>query len=110
DPQFDLDGRRQQIISALVGMLTALVTVLLFHNHYFSRGFFPPIDRVYSATIHSGIDPSVARNLLLWALPGAVLQFAGGTQRQLGILFATGLLLTNAAAGWVILVGLATRI
>jgi hypothetical protein len=28
---------------------------------------------------------------------------AGGTQRQLGILFATGLLLTTAAAGWVFL-------
>jgi uncharacterized oligopeptide transporter (OPT) family protein len=109
-PEFDLDGRRQQIISALVGMLTALVTVLVFHNHYFSSGFFPPIDRVYAATIRSGIDPSVARNLLLWALPGSILQLAGGTQRQLGILFATGLLLTNAPAGWVILIGLAVRI
>jgi hypothetical protein len=31
------------------------------HDDYFSRGFFPPIDRVYSATIRSGIDPSLDR-------------------------------------------------
>ena len=110
DPEFDMDGRRQQIISALVGMLTALICVLLFHNQYFRNGLVPPIDRVYAATIRSGIDPSVARNLLLWALPGVVLQLAGGSHRQLGILFATGLLLTNAAAGWVILAGLVVRI
>lgn len=110
DPDFDLDGRRQQIISALFGMGTALVIVVLFHNHFFSHGLFPPIDRVYVAAIRSGVDASVARNLLLWACAGGVLQLAGGTERQLGILFATGLLLTNAAAGWVIIGGLAVRI
>jgi len=110
DPEFDLDGRQQQIISALVGMLTALAIVLVFHDQYFSRGLIPPIDRVFAATIRSGIDPSVARNLLAWTIPGAILQFGGGTKRQLGILFATGLLLTNAAAGWVILAGLAVRL
>jgi uncharacterized oligopeptide transporter (OPT) family protein len=110
DPEFDMDGRQQQMISALVGMATALLTVILFHNHYFANGLFPPIDRVYAATIRSGIDPSVARSLLIWAVPGAILQLAGGARRQLGLLFATGLLLTNASAGWVILAGLAARI
>ena len=110
NPQFDLEGRRQQIISALIGALTGLVLVAWFHGHYFNRGLFPPIDRVYVAAIRSGIDPSLARRLLLWAIPGAILQFAGGVERQLGILFATGLLLVNAAAGWVVLVGLGVRI
>jgi uncharacterized oligopeptide transporter (OPT) family protein len=110
DPKFDLDGRKQQMIAAIAGMATALLFVVLFHKHYFDRGLLPPIDRVYVATIRSGFDPTVRRSLLLWAIPGAVLQLAGGASRQLGVLFSTGLLLVNPAAGWVILTGIAVRI
>jgi len=110
DPAFDLDGRRQQMIAALVGMITALVLVVLVHQRYFDHGLIPPIDRVYAATIRSGMDASVRSSLLLWAIPGALLQIAGGSSRQLGVLFSTGLLLVNAAAGWVILAGLAVRL
>jgi uncharacterized oligopeptide transporter (OPT) family protein len=110
DPKFDLEGRREQIISAAVGMLTGLVVVALSHDVYFSRGLFPPIDRVYAATLRSGIDPSMARTLFVWAVPGAVLQFVGGAKRQLGVLFATGLLLLNPAAGWLVLAGLLLRV
>jgi uncharacterized oligopeptide transporter (OPT) family protein len=109
DPNFDLEGRREQIISAAVGMLTSLFVVVLAHNSYFSRGLFPPIDRVYAATIRSVIDPSMARTLFAWAIPGAALQIVGGARRQLGILFATGLLLFNPAAGWLLLTGLLLR-
>jgi uncharacterized oligopeptide transporter (OPT) family protein len=108
-PDFDLEGRREQIISAAVGMLTGLVVVILSHDVYFSRGLFPPIDRVYAVTIRSGVDPSMARTLFAWAVPGAVLQFVGGAQRQLGILFATGLLLFNPGAGWLVLAGILFR-
>jgi uncharacterized oligopeptide transporter (OPT) family protein len=108
-PKFDLEGRREQIISAAVGMLTGLVVVALSHDVYFSRGLFPPIDRVYEATIRSGVDSSIARTLFVWAIPGAGLQFVGGAKRQLGILFATGLLLFNPAAGWLVLAGLLFR-
>jgi len=108
-PDFDLEGRREQIISAAVGMLTGLVVVVLSHNAYFSRGLFPPVDRVYAATIQSVVEPSMARFLFAWAIPGAVLQIVGGARRQLGVLFATGLLLFNPAAGWLVLAGLLLR-
>ncbi len=98
------------MIAALTGMMTALLFVVLFHQYYFERGLIPPIDRVYAATIRSGIDPTVARSLIFWAIPGALLQLIGGSSRQLGVLFSTGLLLVNPAAGWVILAGLAARI
>jgi hypothetical protein len=39
-----------------------------------------------------------------------VLQVVGGAKRQLGILFATGLLLFNQAAGWLVLAGILFRV
>ena len=51
----------------------------------------------------------MARTLFAWAIPGAVLQTVGGAKRQLGVLFATGLLLLNPAAGWLVLAGLLFR-
>jgi uncharacterized oligopeptide transporter (OPT) family protein len=52
----------------------------------------------------------VARSLLLWAIPGAIIQFIGGPRRQLGVLLATGLLISFPLAGWAVLIGIACRI
>ena len=106
---FEMEGRREQIIAALIGLLTALAVVILFHNDYFSRDLFPPVDRVYAATIRAGIDPSLVSNLFIWAIPGALIQFIGGMERQLGILLATGLLISNPGAGWLLLLGILAR-
>ena len=70
----------------------------------------PPVDRVYIATIKAGATADVAKALLIWAIPGAVLQLLGGPRRQLGILFATGLLIPNPLAGWAVLAGIAIRV
>ena len=45
-----------------------------------------------SATIQAGATGDVAKAMLIWALPGALIQLLGGPSRQLGILLATGLL------------------
>ncbi len=71
---------------------------------------FPPVDRVFVATIKAGASPEVLKWLLVWALVGAIIQFIGGADRQIGILFATGLLIMNPIAGWTALVSLAFRI
>jgi len=110
DPSFELEGRRQQLIAALAAFLTAALVVLLAWRGYFDRDLIPPVARVYVATIQGGVEPGVARSLLLWAVPGALLQWAGGSRRQLGVLFATGLLVANGAAGWAVLAGIALRI
>jgi hypothetical protein len=52
----------------------------------------------------------VLKWLLIWAVPGAIVQFIGGPDRQIGILFATGLLIMNPKAGWTALVALAIRL
>jgi uncharacterized oligopeptide transporter (OPT) family protein len=110
DPAFELDGRRQQLYAAMLAFLIAIPTVWLAHPGYFAQDLVPPVDRVYIATIKAGATADVAMALLLWAIPGAVLQFLGGPSRQLGILFATGLLIPNPMAGWAVLVGIAIRV
>jgi uncharacterized oligopeptide transporter (OPT) family protein len=83
--------------------------VFLFYESYFSRDLLPPVDRVFAATIEAGADPGIAGTLLVWAVPGALIQLLGGPARQLGILFATGLLIDNPVAGWTALLALAVR-
>lgn len=109
DPDYERDGRRQQFKAELLGFAVAAVAVLLFHQSYFERDLFPPWDRVASATIAAGASTGLASALLLWSLPGALLQALGGPARQLGVLFATGLLIDFPAAGWTAVASLAIR-
>jgi uncharacterized oligopeptide transporter (OPT) family protein len=109
DAAFEMDGRRQQFLAATVAFATALVMVALVWPGYFARDLVPPVARVFAATIGAGVAPGVAQSLALWAIPGAVLQLAGGAHRQIGVLLATGLLVSNAAAGWGVLAGILCR-
>ena len=84
--------------------------VLLSYRGYFAANLVAPVAKVYVTTIKAGATPGAAMQLLLWAIPGAVLQFAGGPKRQLGVLFATGMLILFPAAGWAVLVGVAARL
>lgn len=110
DPEFERDGRRQQLYAAMVAFLVAIVVVFLSWESYFAQDLLPPVDRVYAATIGAGVAPEVARSLALWAIPGALVQWLGGSKRQMGILFATGLLLNAPLAGWAVLAGIVIRI
>jgi uncharacterized oligopeptide transporter (OPT) family protein len=65
---------------------------------------------VYSATIEAGASLEVAKMLLMWAIPGAIVQAIGGPARQIGVLFATGLLIYNPIAGFAVLAGILFRI
>lgn len=110
DDCFELEGRRQQWLASMIGFGMAVLVVSICHGMFFSRGMTAPIDAAYVAAIKAGISTDVAKQLGLWAIAGAALQWAGGSRRQLGILLATGLLITNAAAGWLVLSGLLCRI
>lgn len=109
DPEFELAGRRQQLISAMIAFGVAIVVVLVMWESYFSRDLLPPVDRVFAATMHGGISPHVAMSLAMWAVPGAVVQLVGGSKRQAGILLATGLLVSQPSAGWAVLAGILIR-
>ncbi len=109
DPVFERDGRTQQFLAELLGFVVAGVFVLLVHRSYFTADLFPPVDRVFAATIAAGTSPELARALLVWAVPGALIQVVGGPSRQMGILLATGLLIVNPVAGWTAAASLVVR-
>src|SRR6266851_4902031 len=99
NPAFELAGRRQQLYAAMLAFLIAIPTVYFAHPGYFAQDMVPPVGRVYIATIKAGATADVAMALLIWAIPGAIIQWLGGPARQLGILLATGLLIPNPLAG-----------
>ncbi|WP_188455831.1 OPT/YSL family transporter [Virgibacillus oceani] len=106
----ELYGRRQQLKSALIGFSVAVVMVFLFANNFFEQDLVPPVDKVYATTIASGLTGNVGLLILLWAIPGALIQLISGPKRQMGILFATGLLIVNPIAGWAVLTGILIRL
>ena len=107
--RFERDGRRQQYLAAMFALVIAALVVIVTHHGYFARGQVAPVDHVFVAAIKAGSSPAIAHVLLVWAIPGALLQLAGGSRRQLGVMFATGLLLHSPLAGWAILAGLLCR-
>ncbi|MGY6250493.1 OPT/YSL family transporter [Bosea thiooxidans] len=110
DPAFERDGRRQQLFAAMFAFVIAGLVVLFSYQSYFDRNLVAPVDKVYAATIKAGVADGVARQLFYWAIPGAILQFIGGPKRQIGVLFATGLLIAFPMAGWAVLAGIVCRL
>lgn len=110
DAAFEMEGRKQQLIAAMLAFVIAIPVVYIAHGIYFSQGLVPPVAKVYVATINAGAVPGIAQSLFLWAIPGALIQFIGGPKRQLGVLLATGLLIANPMAGWAVVVGIALRV
>ena len=108
--EFERDGRRQQYYAAMFALVVAALTVLVLYPGYFARHQVAPVDRVFAAAIHAGASPAVAHALFVWAIPGAALQALGGARRQLGVMAATGLLLSSPLAGWAVLVGIVCRL
>lgn len=106
---FEMDGRRQQYLAQLVGFGVALVVVAVAWKAFFSDGKVPPVAEVYVTTIKSGLEPGTVTTMLLWAVPGALVQFLGGPSRQMGVLLATGLMVATPQAGWMVLGALAVR-
>jgi uncharacterized oligopeptide transporter (OPT) family protein len=110
DPRFELEGRRQQLLAGMLAFVVAMPMVYFTYQSYFGQGLTPPVASVYVATIKAGVAPGVATQLLIWAVPGAIIQFIGGPKRQLGVLLSTGLLIANPLAGWAVVAGIAIRV
>ncbi len=108
DPELEEFGRKQQFGAELFGFAVAFVMALLFANKYFDQGLFVAVSNTYKSTIEAGTSAEVAKWLVIWAIPGAVIQWLGG-HKQIGILFATGLLVGSTINGITILVALLIR-
>ncbi|MGY1439771.1 OPT/YSL family transporter [Streptomyces reniochalinae] len=104
-------GRREQFRAALVGFAVALAVVAVLWQSYFRQGLIPPVAKVYADTVRHGLsDGDALRTMLLWAVPGALIQLLGGTRRQMGVMLATGLLILTPHACVLVLAGLAVRV
>jgi uncharacterized oligopeptide transporter (OPT) family protein len=110
DP-YEREGRREQFRAALIGFAAALAVVAVLWQSYFRQGLIPPVAKVYADTVKNGLgEPGVLRTLLLWAIPGALVQLIGGVRRQMGVMLATGLLILTPHACWMVLAALAVRV
>lgn len=104
-------GRREQFRAALIGFAVALAVVAVLWQSYFRQGLIPPVAQVYADTVRHGLgDSDALRTMLLWAIPGALIQLLGGTRRQMGVMLATGLLILTPHACLMVLAGLAVRV
>ncbi len=109
DPELEKEGRKQQYITELLGFAVAFVMALFFATRYFSQGIYVATSQTFVTTIQAGTSAEVAKWLVIWAIPGALIQFLGG-KRQMGILFATGLLVGSTINGLTIIAALIIRV
>lgn len=110
DKNYELFGRSQQYFAEILGAVVAIFMVAISYQRYFNQDLFPPVDRVFAATIKAGAQPWIWKYLLLWGIVGAIIQYVGGAERQIGILFATGLLILNPKAGFAVIVAIIIRV
>lgn len=108
DPELELEGRKQQFCSELLGFGIAFVMCLIFARRYFNNGDYVAVSKTFVAAIDAGASAEIAKWLFIWAVPGAIIQILG-RHRQLGILFATGLLVGSTINGLTIIIALIIR-
>lgn len=109
DPKFEVEGRKQQYIAEVISFVIAMVVVAVVYKTYFAADLFAPVSRTFLTTIEAGSSPEIAKWLLIWAVPGAIIQFVGGPNKQLGVLLATGLLVGSTITGITTIVALIIR-
>lgn len=110
DREYELYGRKQQVIIEIVGGIIGILVVFFTMNIYFEADLLPPVSRVFATTVAAGADATLLKTLLIWSVPGLVLQFAFGPSRMVGILFATGLLINNPIYGIGVMVAVVIRL
>lgn len=109
DLSYEFEGRKQQVYAELIGVVVAALVVGLFGTMYFNQGMIPPFPKVFKAAIEAGAKPEILKTMLIWAIPGAILQLVSGPRRAMGILMGVGLLLNNPLYGVACLVTVVIR-
>lgn len=110
DPEYELYGRKQQVIVEIIGGVIGILVVLLTMNIYFEADLLPPVSRVFATTVGATADIELVKTLVIWAIPGLIIQLIGGSSRMIGVLFATGLLIDNPIYGVGVVVAVIIRL
>lgn len=109
NPELEKEGRKQQFYAEMMGFAIAFIMVAIFAFKYFDQGLFVAVSNTFVKTIEAGTSGDVAKWLIIWAIPGALIQLFGGNH-QTGVLFATGLLVGSIVNGLTLIVGLIIRV
>lgn len=110
DTEHELYGRKQQVMIEIVGGFIGVIVVVFSMNIYFQQDIMPPVSRVFATTIGAGADAQLIKTLLIWAIPGIIIQLVGGASKMVGVLFATGLLINNPIYGIGVLAAVVVRL
>lgn len=110
DRDYELYGRKQQVIVELIGGALGIAVVFFTMNIYFEADLLPPVSRVFATTVKAGADAKLLTTLLTWAVPGLILQLLFGASRMVGVLFATGLLINNPIYGIGVVLAVVVRL
>jgi uncharacterized oligopeptide transporter (OPT) family protein len=97
--EYELDGRRQQMIAEIIGAVVGFAVVAVFMNMYFKLQTLPPVSPVFASAIKAGQNSEILRELLMWSVPGGLIQLAFGSKKTVGVLLATGLLINSPMYG-----------
>lgn len=82
---------------------------MIFANMTLNQGLIPASSTTFAATCQAVANPEMVKSLLLWAIPGAIVQFIG-RKHMFGVLFATGLVINSPIYGIGVLVTVAIRL
>lgn len=110
DKEYELYGRKQQVYIEIIGAVIGIAMVFVTMNVFFKSGLIPPISKVFATTVAAAADAALIKTLLIWSIPGAIIQLVGGSSRMVGVLFATGLLINNPIYGIGVLLAVVIRL
>jgi len=109
DKEYEAYGRRQQVIVKQIGAVIGILMAVTFGLMLMRGGVIPPMSIFYAYTVLEVVNPALIRELAIWAIPGAVLQAAFGN-KSVGLMLATGLLISNPIFGIAVLAAIAVRL
>lgn len=110
DKEYELYGRKQQVYIELIGGIVGIIMVAVTMNVFFKSDLMAPVSKVFATTVSASADPALIKTLLIWAVPGLIIQLVGGASKMVGVLFATGLLISNPIYGIGVLAAVVVRL
>ena len=107
--EHELYGRKQQIILKYIGVFIGVIMAFVFSGVLIENNVIPPMSHFYANAVTSVLSYYVLREIVLWAIPGVILQIAFGN-KSVGLMLATGLFINNSIFGVVVLFAVLIRL
>ncbi len=95
---WEVYGRKQQVYIEMLGAVIGIIVVMFFADMTMKDGLIPATSYVFATAAEAGTNLALVKELAIWAIPGAIIQFIG-RKYMFGVLLATGLLINNPIYG-----------